>query len=82
MTNAEAKRLIEEATGLRASYENDGFSLIVTGDQPERVEPTKAALAAAGIPFTAKRHRKFKGQQFFVPTINRGDAFRAVLEWA
>lgn len=82
MTNAEAKRLIEETTGLKAHYENGGFSMIVTGDEPQKIEPTKAALAAARIPFTAKRHRKFKGQQFFVPVINRGDAFRAVLEWA
>lgn len=82
MTNHEAKTMIEAATGLNAHYENDGFSVLVLGDNADAIEPTKAALMKAGIPFTAKRHRKFRGQQFFIPTVNRGDAFRAVLEWA
>lgn len=78
----EIKKAVQEITGLMVFDANSAVEVMVTGDTPEMVPIVAAKLAAAGLPFSQSRHRKFKGAIFSIPLRNAGSAFHADLEFA
>ena len=78
----EIKLQIAQITGLTVLDADNGVSVLVTGDQPERVKPTIASLKAADIPFNKKRNNKFKGALIIIPLVNVGTVWNADWEYA
>lgn len=78
----EIKSLVSKAAGINAIGCDEGLSVLVTGDKPELIPGVVAGLQAAGIPFVASKHTKFKGQRFVIPLKNVGTAFHASWEFA
>lgn len=78
----DVKREVEAATGLTALDGDKAVEVLVTGDRPEMVEPTAAALRAAGIPFICPpAHKAFRGRLFRIPLKNIGTAWHADWEY-
>lgn len=78
----EIKAQVQAITGLVAFDENEGVSVLVTGDKPAMVSTVAEALKAAGVSFVQSKHRKFKGALFSVPLRNVGTAWNADWEFA
>jgi len=72
------KAQIEATTGLRVLDGDNSLDVSVTGDRASLVEPTAAALRAAGIPFSKKpKGKRFAGATFCIPVRNVGSTFQA-----
>ncbi len=86
MKSHELETMIKTLTGLPVFVESDEkghyLEITVLGDQPERVEPTTAALQNANIPFRKKpKGKQFAGQSYRIPIKNVGTAFQADWEF-
>lgn len=71
------KETVHSATGLPVFEEDNGVSVLVTGDKPEMVEVVKNNLEQLNWKFRMEKGRKFKGAKFIISVTNKGTAFNA-----
>lgn len=75
------KEVVRNATGLTTFDEDNGVSVLVTGDKSEMVEVIKQNLEQLGCKFTIERGHKFKGAKFVIALVNKGTTFNADWEF-
>jgi len=81
MKHHAAKTVLQNITGIVPFEENEGFSVLVTGDKPELIAVVESKLKAGGHSYEIQKGRKFKGAKFIVHMRNVGTAFNADWEF-
>lgn len=73
----EVKAAIEAVCKRPALNSDNGFFVLVLGDEPQNIETVEAALTSANIPFRKVTSKKSSGARFNIAIRNIGDTFNA-----